>query len=53
MAGMTRTVYVREDDVALWERAEAFARARRVPMSGLILLALEKYLEDQGSQRDA
>lgn len=45
-----KTVYVRSEDAALWERAEAYARARRMPMSGLIMTALQAYLDGQGSK---
>jgi hypothetical protein len=43
--GKATAVYVRDSDLPLWERAERFARARRMPMSGLVMLALEAYLE--------
>jgi hypothetical protein len=42
-----KTVYVREDDAALWDRAERFAKARRLSMSALIMTALEQYLADE------
>lgn len=45
--GSQTTVYIRDDDQELWARAEKFARARRVPMSGLIMLALQRYLDDE------
>lgn len=38
--GMAKAVYVRDDDVELWERAEAYAKARRLTMSALVLTAL-------------
>jgi hypothetical protein len=41
-----KQIYVREEDAALWQRAEAYAKARRLPMSALIMNALERYLED-------
>lgn len=44
--GMAKAVYVRDEDVDLWERAEAFAKARRMPVSGLVMAALEAYLAD-------
>lgn len=44
--GMTKAIYVREEDVELWERAERWARARRMPMSGLIMTALERFLDN-------
>lgn len=45
--GKQVSVYVRDDDVELWERAEAYARARRLPMSALIMNALQAYLDQQ------
>lgn len=41
-------MYVREEDLALWERAERYARERRMPVSGLVMAALERYLAEQG-----
>jgi hypothetical protein len=46
--GRQTTIYVREDDLPLWERAERYARAHRMPVSGLVMAALERYLEQQG-----
>lgn len=48
-----KSIYVREEDAELWARAEAYARARRLPMSALIMSALEAYLErpDRGDER--
>jgi hypothetical protein len=43
--GTTKAIYVRDDDADLWERAERYAKARRLPMSALIMNALEQYLE--------
>jgi len=51
MAGKAKAIYVREEDMELWERAEAFARSRRLNTSALVLLALERYLEDEGAAR--
>jgi hypothetical protein len=42
--GMHKAVYVRDDDVELWERAEEYAKKRRMPVSGLVMAALEAYL---------
>ncbi len=42
--GMAKAVYVRDEDVELWERAERYAKARRLTMSALVLTALEAYL---------
>jgi len=44
--GKQVSVYVRDDDLDLWERAEAYARRRRMPVSGLIMAALEAFLTD-------
>ena len=44
--GMHKAVYVRDEDVELWERAERYAKARRMPVSGLVMAALEAYLAD-------
>jgi len=44
--GKASAVYVRDADMALWERAERYARKMRMPMSGLIMAALEAYLAE-------
>jgi hypothetical protein len=44
-----QTIYVRQEDQEIWDRAVAYAKANRMPMSGLIMAALERYLEDQGN----
>jgi hypothetical protein len=53
--GMHKAVYVRDEDVDLWERAERYAKARRLPMSALVMTALERFLaaeeQDRGSVR--
>jgi len=49
--GMHKAVYVRDEDVALWQQAEAYAKARRMPVSGLIMAALERYLADEDDDR--
>jgi hypothetical protein len=43
--GMHKAVYVRDEDVKLWERAERYAKTRRMPVSGLVMAALERFLE--------
>lgn len=50
--GKQVSVYIRGEDLELWERAEAHARRRRMPMSGLVLAALEEYLARNDSDRD-
>lgn len=49
--GKATAIYVRDSDLPLWERAEAYARARRMPMSGLVMLALERYLAEEDRPR--
>jgi hypothetical protein len=51
--GKQTTVYVRDADVPLWERAERYARQRRMPMSGLVMAALEAYLRDHDPDQGA
>jgi hypothetical protein len=46
--GMHKAVYVRDADAELWARAERYAKARRMPVSGLVMAALEAYLDDKG-----
>jgi predicted transcriptional regulator len=41
------TIFVREADVELFERARRFAERRRMSLSALIAAAIEQYLEDQ------
>lgn len=48
--GKAAAVYVRDSDLPLWERAERYARQRRMPVSGLVMLALERYLADEDPQ---
>jgi hypothetical protein len=45
--GKQVSVYVRDEDLEVWERAERYARARRLPMSALVMTALERYLETE------
>jgi hypothetical protein len=44
--GMHKAVYVRDADADLWARAEHYAKARRMPVSGLVMAALEAYLAE-------
>ncbi len=44
---MNRNIYIREDDRELWERAERYARVRRLTMSALIMNALDEYLRNE------
>lgn len=41
-----KTLYVREEDVALWTRAEQVAKKNRQSVSTLVAIALEKYLAE-------
>lgn len=45
--GKQVSVYVRDEDLALWKRAEAYARRNRMPVSGLVMTALEDFLDWQ------
>lgn len=52
--GKQVSVYIRDEDLDLWRRVEEYARRHRMPVSGLVLTALEQYLESQergGGQR--
>lgn len=47
--GKQVSVYIRESDAEVWQRAERYAKARRIPMSALVMTALERFLEKQGN----
>jgi hypothetical protein len=49
--GKQVSVYVRDEDADVWARAERYAKARRMPVSGLIIAALEAYLADADEDR--
>jgi hypothetical protein len=40
----TKNLYVRDDDAAIWERAEELAKARRVSVSQIVSAALSEFL---------
>jgi hypothetical protein len=42
-----KSIYVRAEDDDLWQWAQAYARAHRMPVSALIMLALERLREDE------
>lgn len=42
--GKQVSIYIRDDDLELWERAERYARKNRMPASGLVMAAVEAYL---------
>jgi hypothetical protein len=46
-----KVIYVRAEDEPLWEWAVAYARAHRMPVSGLILNALQAYQEQVDPER--
>jgi hypothetical protein len=48
--GKQKAVYVRAADLELWQRAEAYASERRMTTSGLVMLALERYLDAEDSE---
>jgi hypothetical protein len=39
-----KTLYVRDDDLGIWERAESYARASRQSVSVLVAAALDRYI---------
>ncbi|GAA2159528.1 hypothetical protein [Glycomyces lechevalierae] len=49
---MNRTIYVRAAELELWRRAEAYARERRMTTSGLVMAALERYLDAESPKPD-
>jgi hypothetical protein len=49
--GKQVSVYIRDDDVELWARAERYAKQHRMPVSGLVMAALEAYLADVDDER--
>lgn len=48
--GKQVSVYIRAEDLQLWERAERHARERRMPVSGLVLTAIQEYLDRHGEK---
>lgn len=50
--GRATAIYIREDDQELWERVVAYARTRRMPVSGLVMLALERFLAEEEHEDD-
>lgn len=50
--GKHKSIYVRAEDLKLWRRAEAYARERRMTTSGLVMLALERYLGMENPEAD-
>lgn len=48
--GKHKSIYVRAEDVELWLRAEAYARERRMTASGLVMMAIERYLDAEDSE---
>ena len=49
-AGIHKSLYVRAADLELWRRAEAYARERRMTTSGLVMAALERYLDSEAGK---
>jgi hypothetical protein len=45
--GKAMAVYVKERDEKLWQRAKDFAEARRLNMSALVMMALERFLDEE------
>lgn len=50
--GKQVSVYIRAEDMPVWQRAERHAKARRLTMSALVLTALEHYLADNDDSTD-
>jgi hypothetical protein len=48
--GKHKSIYVRAEDLELWQRAEAYARERRMTASGLVMMAIERYLDAEDSE---
>lgn len=46
------SVWVRASDAELWERAKQHAAERRMTASGLVMLALKRYLDEQDEQEE-
>jgi hypothetical protein len=46
-----KTIYVRQDDMRIWQQAGAYAKERRLSKSALIMTALEVYLEAEEGSR--
>jgi len=44
---------VRAADLELWRRAEAYARERRMTASGLVMAALERYLDSEAGKESS
>ena len=44
--GKQVSIYIRDEDLSLWERVEEYARRHRMPVSGLVMTAVEGYLAD-------
>ncbi|SDU16889.1 hypothetical protein [Jiangella alkaliphila] len=53
MPSQRKHLYIREQDVDLWERAAQYAQEQRLSMGGLIMFALEAYLAEHESRPDA
>jgi|ERR1022692_1211374 hypothetical protein len=45
-----KTLYVRDDDAGVWERAERHAQASRQSVSALVAAALSRYLPPEADQ---
>lgn len=51
--GKATAIYIREGDLPLWERVERYARKHRMPVSGLVMLAVEEYLARHDPEPEA
>jgi len=50
--GRHKSIYVRAADLELWQRAESYANERRMTTSGLVMLALERYLDAEDARSE-
>lgn len=44
--GIRVNIYVRDDDLPLWERLKEYARAHRMAESQVVMAAIEEYLAE-------
>lgn len=51
--GKAAAIYIREADLALWARLEEYARVRRMPVSGAVMLAVEEFLDRHDTKPQA
>lgn len=47
-----KSLYVKESDLELWDRAKALADRKRLTMSALVMTALEAYLAEHDDAKN-